>query len=260
MAEKWFATTVVFAEACTWSATSPPTVIPRSISIKCFIYAQSCHLLVVNSYCVPQNTHNMYMMWHSIKYTYQSKDSMKIALSAPLLSALGRARSLKLFTGFLLILHILWAGFVAKNQNSKRRAYTLSLSHKCLKCEHFSWFVPRIFYQILGNSKGFQPSSLEWTQVPFFMPSLPTSSLFLWAQQGGQQLVGLPDNKWKLWGKFALQERLCQPLQGFQSLQPCNNFQSDYFHKKLLRKLFHFCSSQFLVWKLQRINISALLR
>lgn len=38
-----------------------------------FIYAQSYHLLVVSSCRVPQNTHNMNTMWHSIKYTCQSK-------------------------------------------------------------------------------------------------------------------------------------------------------------------------------------------
>lgn len=157
MAEKWFATTVVFAVACTWSATSPPTVIPRSISMKCFIYAQSCHLLVVNSYCVPQNTHNMYMMWHSIKYTYQSKDSMKIALSAPLLSALGRALSLKLFTGFLLILHILWAGFVAKNQKSKRRAYTFHCPINAWNVNIFLGLFPEFFTKYLETIRAFSP-------------------------------------------------------------------------------------------------------
>lgn len=157
---------------------SPPTVIPQSI--KCFIYAQSCHLLVVKSYCVPQNTQSMYMMWHSIKHTYQSRDSMKISLSVSLLSALAWVLSLKLFTVFLLFLQILGAGFVAKNKNSKRRAYTF---HGPIYAWNVNIFqvllVPRIFYQIFENSKGFQPSGLEWMQVPFLIPPLPTSSLFV---------------------------------------------------------------------------------
>lgn len=133
MAEKWFATTATFAVACTSSATSPPTVIPRSV--KYFIYTQSCHLLVTKSYCVSQNTHNM--IWHSIKYTYQSRDSMKISLSVSLLSALDRVLSLKMFTVLLLILHILWVGFVAKNKQQEESLH-ISWSNICLKCEHFS--------------------------------------------------------------------------------------------------------------------------
>lgn len=156
MAEKWFSTTVMFAVACTWSATSPPTVFPQSM--KWFIYAQSCHLLVGNSYCVPQNTHNMYTMWHSIKYTYQSKDSMKISLSAPLLSALGRTLSLKLFTVFVLILHIRWAAFVSQKQKQQEKSLHISWSNICRKSEHFSGsFSFQNVYKILETVRTFSP-------------------------------------------------------------------------------------------------------
>lgn len=181
--------------------------------MKCFIYAQSCHLLVVNSYCLRTHT-TCYMMWHSINYTYQSKHSMKISLSAPLLSALGRNLSLKLLTVSLLIRHILWAGLVVKNKNSKRRTYTFHGPIYAWNVNIFQVFTSQnFFYQILENCKGFQHSSLAWAQVPFLIPSLPTSSLCLWAQQGGQQLVGLPDHKWKR-RKFWLRNeeiKICSP-------------------------------------------------
>lgn len=68
------------------------------------------------------------------------KTSLEMSLSATLVSAQGRVHLLKLFNVCLLILCILWTGFVNKNKGIKKRAYKFHSPISAWKVSHFSGY------------------------------------------------------------------------------------------------------------------------
>lgn len=121
-----------------------PWVHPQSWWIKYSTYNQNYHLFWVSCCCVPQNTNNMNTIQYSVKHTCQSKDITGSVLSATLVSAQGRVHLLKLFNVCLLILCILWTGFVNKNKGIKKRAYKFRSPISAWKVSHFSgYFWPK---------------------------------------------------------------------------------------------------------------------
>lgn len=102
------------------------------------------------------------------------KTSLEMSLSATLVSAQGRVHLLKLFNVCLLILCILWTGFVNKNKGIKKRAYKFRSPISAWKVSHFSgYFWPKY------SPNTWKPWGLSALQLTVSIRSLFLSLPFL---------------------------------------------------------------------------------
>lgn len=176
--------------------------------------------------CVPQNTNNTNTIQHSVKHICQSKDiSGNVFVKYTGLSP--RVHLLKLFNVCLLILCILWTGFVNKNKGIKKRAYRFCSPICAWKVSHFFWLQ-----NVLPNTwKLWGLSALQLIvrirslsyPFPFYLSSFLDSST--------ERLTHFKlRNTIKTCPLIASAMPVHKPVWAFHSLQSCITFQSNSVH------------------------------
>lgn len=158
------------------------------------------------------------------------KTSLEMSLSATLVSAQGRVHLLKLFNVCLLILCILWTGFVNKNKGIKKRAYKFHSPISAWKVSHFSgysWpkYSPNTWkpWGLSALQLTVSIRSLFFYPFPFYLSSFLDSSTERLTHFKLRSMI-------KTCPPITSATPVHKPIWAFHSLQPCIIFQSNSFH------------------------------